>query len=98
MGIKVVRFVSGDEIMCEVERDGEDYVLKNSHQVSMVPSRNGQPAFGMLPYPITSSDKQIRVNEKFVMIVCEPGEEFLAQYKSITGVGIVVPPKDIILA
>lgn len=96
MEIKVVKLVSGDEVICDVEETPSGYKLKNAHQVQVVPSRSGQPAFGLLPYPITSEDKEIEVKHSSVMFICNPGEEFIAQYKSILGIGIVVPQKEII--
>lgn len=97
MAIKVIKMISGDEIISEFVEEDSCYVLKNPQQISMVASRTGQPTFGLIPYPLTSNDKEIRINKNFVAFMCNPAEDFETQYKSITGVGIVVPPKDIIL-
>jgi hypothetical protein len=97
MAIKIIKMVSGDEIICECIEEESYIVMKNPHQISMVPSHSGQPAFGLLPYPISSNDKEIKVKQEFVILVCNPIEDFVVQYKSITGVGIMIPHKDIIL-
>jgi hypothetical protein len=94
MEIKIVKLVSGDEIISEIDSiSSTGVVLKNPHQVTMV--RPGQ--FGLLHYPLTSDGKELTIHQDFIMFTCEPGDEFINQYKSIIGVGIVVPPKDIIL-
>lgn len=97
MEIKTVKLVSGDEVICILEDSPSGYKLKNAHQLQMVASRTGQPAFGLLPYPFSSEDKEIEVKFSSVMFICNTSEDFLTQYKSIIGIGIVVPQKEIII-
>lgn len=100
MDIKAIKLITGEDIIAEIEYvDGtEDQLnLKNPVQVSMVPSRSsGQPTFGFIPFPLTSNDKEIKINSSHVMFQCEPAEEFLTQYNSLFG-NIVTPKQKLIL-
>lgn len=100
MNIKALKLVTGEDIVCEYISDPNEPIvtLKNPVQVSLVPTRTGnQPNFGFLPFPLISNDKEIKVKEENIMFVCEPAEEFLAQYNAIFGSGIITPPKGIIV-
>lgn len=96
--IKVVRLKSGEDIICEYFTVGDStVVLKNPVQVSMVPTRNGEPNFAFIPFPLTTNDKEIFVKTDYICFVCNPAEEFLNQYNQIFGSGIVTPSKKIIV-
>jgi hypothetical protein len=96
--IKCVKLVTNDDIICEYEsKDDGTVELTNPVQVSMVPSRTGEPNFGFIPFPLVSNDKKVTINSNNVMFVCEPAEEFLNQYNQIFGSGIVTPSKKLIV-
>lgn len=99
MSVKTIKLVTGEDIIAEIDDMFEGfYVLKNPVQVSMVPSRSGnQPTFGFIPFPLTSNDKEIQVSRANVVFVCEPAEEFLNQYNSLFGSGIITPSKQLLV-
>lgn len=99
MSVKSLRLVTGEDIIAEVQ-DGVTggFILKNPVQVSMMPNRSGgQPTFGFMPFPLTTNDKEITVTETHVVFVCEPAEEFLNQYNSLFGSGIITPSKQLLV-
>lgn len=95
--VKCMKLITGEDIMGEVKIEGGEIVLTNPVQVSMVSTRSGEPNFGFIPFPLVSNDKVITIKEDKVMFVCEPAEEFLNQYNSIFGSGIVTPSKKLIV-
>nr|QMP83363.1 MAG: hypothetical protein [Caudoviricetes sp.] len=96
--IRSVRLVTGEDIVCDFIVNGETALLKNPVQLMAIPSRSGgQPSFGFMPFPLMSNDKEVSVKLSHVVFTCDIAEDFLNQYNSVFGSGIVVPPKDIIL-
>jgi hypothetical protein len=90
--------VTGEDIVCDFIVNGETALLKNPVQLMAIPSRSGgQPSFGFMPFPLMSNDKEVSVKLSHVVFTCDIAEDFLNQYNSVFGSGIVVPPKDIIL-
>ena len=98
MNIKALKLVTGEDIVCELIEAEDKFTMKNPVQVSLVPSRaGGQPNFGFIPFPLTSNQKEIEILKDKIMFTCEPAEEFITQYNSIFGSGIITPPKGIIV-
>ena len=95
--IKCLKLITGEDIICEYSSSDATITMKNPVQVSMVPTRTGEPNFGFIPFPLVSNDKEITVDSAKVMFVCEPAEEFLNQYNQIFGSGIVTPSKKLIV-
>lgn len=96
--IKSVRLVTGEDIVCDLDIGAEVATLKNPVQLMAIPSRTGgQPSFGFMPFPLMSNDKEVSVKVSHIVFTCDVAEDFLNQYNSVFGSGIVVPPKDIIL-
>jgi hypothetical protein len=44
-----------------------------------------------------SNDKKINIETCHIMFVCDPSEDFLNQYNSIFGAGIIAPQKKLIV-
>lgn len=99
MNIKSIKLVTGEDIICDYSKSESGMsILTDPVQVTMVPSRTGnQPNFGFIPFPLTSNDKTIVVSSDHIVFVCDPAEEFISQYKSIFGVGIITPPSGVII-
>lgn len=98
--IKSIKLITGEDVICEyiVDSNSNFVTLKNPVQVTMVPSRSGnQPNFGFIPFPLTSNDKEIKIKEENVLYICEPAEEFVTQYNTIFGSGIITPPQGLII-
>ena len=95
--IKCLKLITNEDIICEYSDSDGVVKLTNPVQVSMVPTRSGEPNFGFIPFPLVSNDKEIIIRAEAIMFVCEPAEEFLNQYNQIFGSGIVTPSKKLIV-
>lgn len=95
--VKCVKLTTNEDIICEYSVSEDVVKMTNPVQVSMVPTRTGEPNFGFIPFPLVSNDKELYINTRNVMFVCDPAEEFLNQYNQIFGSGIVTPSKKLIV-
>ena len=96
--IKCVKLITGEDIIADYSISDDGIVkLENPVQVSMVPTRTGEPNFGFIPFPLPSNDKVIYIRDDKLIFVCEPADEFITQYNSIFGAGIIAPSKKLII-
>lgn len=95
--IKCVRIITGEDVIADYSENGDTAKLENPLRVSMVPGgANGQPNFGFMPFPLVSNDKIVEIGLDKIVFVCEPAEEFLAQYNSIFS-NIITPTQNLII-
>ena len=85
--IKVIKFVSGECAVTELEDDGaanSDYTLKNP--IIIMPTQEG---LGMMPLnPFGKSDK-IKISKQHVLFIDDPDDEIKNVYNAKFGSGIV---------
>lgn len=96
--LKMIRFVTGEEIIAEITSDsGNVIAVKNPIRVIVVPSKadpkNPQVAFA--PYAEFTDDKEFTFNKVHVITTYTPIAQFVNQYNSVYG-GLVVPDTQII--
>ena len=85
MNVKIVKFVSGEELIGEW--DEETNVIKNP--VVMIPVSKEQIAFQpWLPY---AEDKEYILKESQIHVVANPSSTIANEYNRMYGSGIVVP-------
>ena len=93
--IKVVKLITGEEILAEIESGELGYRLINPVRIAVMPGQNGQPNIGFAPWPIHSEqekDSEVIVARKHVVYEYTPAQEYLNNYNQIFGSGIVLPP------
>lgn len=99
MNVKCFRLVTGEDIMAEFEDCGDSFKWKNPVQISMV--RSGTtPTFGFLPFPVyTGQNKntELTIGKNHIIFDSEADDEFVQQYNSIFGAGIITPSKSILV-
>ena len=95
--VKCIKLVSGEDIIADYSANEGTATLENPVQVSVVPTRTGEPNFGFIPFPVTSNEKKLQIDVRHIIFTCEPAEEFHSQYNAIFGSGIVTPKKKIIV-
>ena len=97
MNLKLIRLVSGEEIICELTEQDSTYTVSNAFV--LIPGGEGKIAFmPFMPYT-TASDAGITIKDTHVMFVSEPVEELAAQIKKQLGVvesGLIMPEQGII--
>jgi hypothetical protein len=101
MNIKAFKLITGEEVLAEVETESEfDYHIVNPVGISVVRGKDGHANVGFSPFPIHAEQKmgyKMALAKMNVVYEYVPAEDFIENYNSIFGVGIVLPKKDLIL-
>jgi len=97
MKIITLKLVTNEEVLGEIESESEtEYVLVNPVGIAIVRDpKTGQPNVGFAPFPIHAEQKTgaiVAINKKSVVYSYQPADDFITNYNSIFGSGIVVPP------
>jgi len=96
MKVLTLKLVTGEEVLGEIESESEtEFVLVNAVGIAVVRGKDGQPSVGFAPFPIHAEQKTgatVALNKKSVVYSYVPAEDFVNNYNSIFGSGIVVPP------
>lgn len=102
MNIRAIKLVTGEDVFGAVEYKDDDIIVENAVRLMMIPgqSSQSQPSFGFAPFPIYatgSTNLKLTISKKHVILDIEPDQDFINQYNSIFGTGIVTPSKNIII-
>lgn len=96
MKILAMKLITGEEILGEIESESEtEFVIENPVGIAIVRGKDGQPNVGFAPFPLHAEQKTgstVAINKKNVVYSYEPAQDFLNNYNSIFGSGLVVPP------
>lgn len=91
MNIKILKVVTGEELVADVKSDeGDSYVLKNPTQI--VHSHEG---VGLMNYSIFAKSKEITIAKDHVVWVAEVEEQMYNAYNGQYGNGIVLAGADV---
>lgn len=100
--IKLIRLLSGEEIIAEVFPPKFDalgkIVIRNPVKVVLIPNKLDPktPNIGFAPWMEFTDDKEIKLNENTVVCVTTPIKEFLNQYQSMFG-KVITPTSGLVL-
>jgi len=89
MNVQLVKIITGEEILCDLTIDGENYIMK--HPTILIPQGN---QMAMLPYmPMAEfENKTVTIPEHNVIAYAKAIKQVREQFsQSITG--IVAPPE-----
>jgi hypothetical protein len=86
MEIKILKIISGEEIISQCEFKEGRYILKNPQKFLL--TQEGVASMPMMPF---SSSENYQIDEKHVIFVCEPELEIRNMYNSKYGSGVVLP-------
>ena len=96
MDIQILKLVTGEEVLSEIESQSEtEYVLSNPVGIAVVRGKDGQPSVGLAPFPLHAEQKPdatIAIPKRSVVYSYVPAQDFVNNYNQIFGSGIVVPP------
>jgi hypothetical protein len=96
MKVIALKLVTGEDVLGELEAETETHVvLSNPVGIAVVRGKEG-PSIGFSPFPIHAEQKSgatIALAKKNVVYSYTPAEDFITNYSSIFGSGLVVPPK-----
>ncbi len=95
--ILVVKLVTGEELVGEVETQSNVYIIKNSVLIVPQPSATGSIQFGFMPYPIFLDKADLDKNglviaHDKVVYTGKPNSNVLSNYKNMFS-KIVTPGK-----
>lgn len=97
MDIQILKLVTGEEVLAEIESQDEScYVLVNPVGIAVVRGKDGQPNVGLAPFPLHAEQKPdatIAILKRSVVYSYVPAQDFINNYNQIFGSGIVVPPQ-----
>lgn len=88
--IKLLRLVTGDDIVSDVEKRGDKYVLKKPHR--LVISREGLGSMPLCPF---SKTNEYEIDSRNILFEAEPDDEIRDSYATATG-SIVVASSAIV--
>ena len=93
MKIKLLRLVSGEEVIAEITNTTKDsYQIKDA--IVMIPAGEGK--LGFMPWmPYTKAADGVSVRKQDVMFTIDPIEDLVDQFRQARS-GIQTPPKGII--
>lgn len=96
--IKLIRLINGSEVLGETVRH-EKYenllIVKNPVLIMVMPSRTDpkSPQVGFAPFNQFSDDKEVMFDTQHVLCIMNPVSEFINQYNTMFGSGLVIPDK-----
>jgi len=95
MNVKIIKLVTGEEIIGEVLNDGGKLItIKNPVLIAVMRGKDGVPNVGFAPFPTYSDDKKDKVFDfrlEHVLYSYVPADDFKQNYDSIFGLGLVLP-------
>jgi|TARA_R100000008_G_scaffold83201_1_gene68324 hypothetical protein len=88
--VRVVRLQTGEEIICKLLDGSTDNTKLLKKPAIIIPV--GQGKIGLSPWlPYAEISDGIEIKESHIMFITEPVEEFLNEYNTAFGSGLVVP-------
>ena len=96
MNILAFKLITGEDLLGEVESESEtEFVIENPVGIAIIRGKDGQPNVGFAPFPIHAEQKTgatVALSKKHVVYSYVPAQDFINNYNSIFGSGLVVPP------
>lgn len=95
MAVKILKLITGEEVIGEVESESNKFVeLKNPLSIMLRPSQEGF-TFGFVPWcNLMDGNKQIPLDK--VVVMGDASDDVKNTYNSMFG-GIVTPPKQLLV-
>ena len=94
MDIRILKLVTGEEIIGELIGDGGKITIKNPVLVAVMRGKDGQPNVGFAPFPTyieEVKDATIDFRLEHVVYCYVPAADFCKNYEQIFGLGLILP-------
>lgn len=82
MGVKIIKMVSGDEVLAK-EETGE-YVFSKPRVMQVMQSQTGEVRAGLVPWIIASPDSSVTVNKTAIAAILDAPLDVEKSYLSST--------------
>jgi hypothetical protein len=95
---KVIRLISGEELMGSVEETDTTYIIKDVCQIatSYADPTSATARIGLAPFlPYTHAKDGIEIKKDMVLFTLKPVNELLNEYSKVFGSGLVLPDTDV---
>jgi hypothetical protein len=96
MNIKLVRLVTGEDILTEYTDAGTDAVFTNPLIVYIRPTETGVPSVGMNQWVPYASSKEFTIDKDKIVFVADAAEDLTSQYDKVFGSGIIMPSQGLV--
>ena len=90
MNIKIVKLITGEEVICEYKEEENIIILENPIIIATVPSEEGIIIAMTFPWMLVSDESTFKLNKNHILCSVNPSEELSNQYSSQFGSGIVI--------
>ena len=93
--IKVVRLISGEELMGFLTETADGWHLKNVCQIvtSYTDTTSATARVGLSPFmPYTKTTDGVDLKHSYVGFIVDPVNELTNEYNQVFGSGIILPP------
>jgi hypothetical protein len=95
MAIKILRLISGEEVLGEVEVTGDTYLIKDPVVLRWMPTKDNpeKPTLSIASLIPHADEDEVTVKSQHVIFEITPLEELVSEYNSVYGSGIITPPR-----
>ena len=94
--VKVLKLVTGEELVVEITNENEDNVtFKNPVAAILQRTKTGDGALGFMPW-MHAANGPFTIGKSMIICIAEVADEVKNGYNQIFGAGIVVPPQGLI--
>lgn len=90
MNIKLLRLVTGEDVITELVENDTTYTFKNPLIVYIRPSETGIPSIGISQWVPYAAGKEFVIAKDKAVFVTEPAEDIRKQYDQVFGAGIII--------
>ena len=100
MNIRILKLITGEEVLGEVVSDTAVIKVKNPVSVAIVRDKSGVPNVGFAPFPLHAESKSgltVDFDRQNVVYSYEPAEDFVRNYDQLFGTGIILPKQQSIV-
>lgn len=89
MAVRIVKLVTGEEVIGEVSNVGDEVAIKSPCGVQIMASRsNPEPVVALVPYATYTKDHLVHIDKRNIVWCEDAATEMYNQYNKIFGTGI----------
>ena len=96
MNTKLIRFRSGEDVLCDLVNETDTEISIDNALVA-VPQGQGQLGFAPWSPIISKEEKDIPVSKNFIVYIANVDQDVLTQYNNMFGNIVTPPEKQIII-
>lgn len=94
MELRILKLVTGEEVLGELVEDGGKITIKNPVMIAVMRGKDGMPNVGFAPFPTYTDEKKdstIDFRLEHVVYSYVPAKDFCNNYEQIFGLGLILP-------